>query len=68
LRACDRIQPANTLNLGVSQLWEADDGTILEESGRNAKILGYFIALDFWKNSLYSSRIDAPYVNLNIAV
>jgi hypothetical protein len=39
----------------IMRLWEADDGTILEETGRKAKISGYFIALDFWENSLYSS-------------
>ena len=29
-------------------------GGILEKMGRKAKISAYFIALNFWENSLYS--------------
>jgi len=30
-------------------------GGILEKMGRKATISGYFIALDFWEDSFYSS-------------
>lgn len=59
MRACGRIQPANALNPGISQLWEADVGVILEKMGRKSKILGDFIALGFWENCLYSSYTHA---------
>jgi hypothetical protein len=56
LRADGRIQPANALNPGISQLWEAYGDVILEKMGRKAKISGDFTALGFWENSLYSSH------------
>jgi hypothetical protein len=54
LRACGRNSPANALNPGVSQLSEADPGSILEKFGNQAKISAYFITLASWRNSLYS--------------
>ena len=48
-------QPANALNLRISQLLEAEVGGNLEKIGRKAEISTDFIILGFWENSLYSS-------------
>ena len=48
-------QPANALNLRVSQLLEAEVGGNLQKTGRKAEISSDFIILGFWENSLYSS-------------
>jgi GNAT superfamily N-acetyltransferase len=41
--------------MGVLPLWEANVMSFGRNMGRKAKISGYFIALVFWENSLYSS-------------
>jgi hypothetical protein len=38
LRTYGRVRPTNELDPGISQLWEADDGGILEKMGKKAKI------------------------------
>lgn len=54
LRASDRIQPANALILGISQLWEVDDGGILEEIRRKMALSDFSISIAFWESSFYS--------------
>ena len=48
-------QPANALNLRVSQLLEAEVGGNLQKTGSKAEISSDFIILGFWENSAYSS-------------
>ena len=55
MRARGRIQLANALNLGISQLWEVDDEGIWNEIRRKTALSDYFISIAFWKSSFYSS-------------
>ena len=64
LQACSRIQPANALNLRISQLWEAGAAGVLEKMGRKTELSGDSVALDFWKNGFYSPY-TLEHVNLN---